>query len=891
MPNYKPSATENILRLIGIHTVHKSRDPLPSDTNYGVPTLWVNDSSEKAFILILDDGSAGTWLDLGEAPFPRNFDNFYDASLAPPVASAGDSYILGNQTPVDAGWTAIGATNDDYVEYTGSSWVDYTPQVGQISYSNDLTDFYIYDGSDWIKLSGSISALTYTSDSRNPNTSDNSYTVPTLWIDTSSDTGYLLTDVTASIATWIKLSNNQLGDAQDSVKSIATSTAPPPTEVNGDRYILDSSGAPDAAWDGASQGDIVQYDGASWVAFTPTEGTFCEVEDEDTVYIFITSWVKLFQYTGASFTTDGGSATPSDAGVLGIVGTAAQGILTAGTGNNVIVTANDATTAQKGVLETATDAEAIAVTATDKALVPGNVAPLLAEPPAIGGTTPSSGAFTDLSATGAFKLYDTDDSNTVNLVWNEDDSSDRTVNLTVDAADRTFALHGNLTVEAASLLNQDLTTDANPSFAGLTLTSTPLNVASGGSGRASHTAYAVLCGGTTATGAQQSIASVGNSGQILTSNGAGALPTFQTIPAATDVYDNTFRILDDVDNTKEIAFEAAGISTGTTRTITMPDKNVNLATATTTNEGIVSELATDAEAQAKSDTSRVLTPSNLAALDASDTASGLVELATDAEAVAVTATDRAVTPANLAAVFPEPPALGGTTAAAVTGTTITANTKYATDGDNDCDIGDSTNAFKDIYMQGDLYFDNDNSRTQAHYCWVPLLVANPSSVASVDFDLSSYTAYDRFKVVFHSVLPSSNGREIYMRTSTDGGSTWDSTAGNYYGCTETVFATSQTQKGSIATGSETSMRIADVNRNNSGGTYGELLIFDLATSSRYTHVQGHFGMVDSSGTPQIRRCSSSWVRQAFQTDNAIQFYFSSGNIASGKIIVYGQTNI
>lgn len=52
-------------------------------------------------------------------------------------------------------------------------------------------------------------------------------------------------------------------------------------------------------------------------------------------------------------------------------------------------------------------------------------------------------------------------------------------------------------------------------------------VADGGTGNASATAYAVLCGGTTSTGAHQSIASVGTSGQVLTSNGAGALPTFQ----------------------------------------------------------------------------------------------------------------------------------------------------------------------------------------------------------------------------------------------------------------------------------------------------------------------------------------------------------------------------
>jgi hypothetical protein len=56
---------------------------------------------------------------------------------------------------------------------------------------------------------------------------------------------------------------------------------------------------------------------------------------------------------------------------------------------------------------------------------------------------------------------------------------------------------------------------------------TDIAVADGGTGRSSHTAYAVICGGTTTTAAQQSIASVGTSGQVLTSNGAGALPTFQ----------------------------------------------------------------------------------------------------------------------------------------------------------------------------------------------------------------------------------------------------------------------------------------------------------------------------------------------------------------------------
>jgi hypothetical protein len=42
--------------------------------------------------------------------------------------------------------------------------------------------------------------------------------------------------------------------------------------------------------------------------------------------------------------------------------------------------------------------------------------------------------------------------------------------------------------------------------------------------------------------------------------------------------DNVFRITDQTDTTKRIAFEASGISTSTTRTITMPDEDITLGT-------------------------------------------------------------------------------------------------------------------------------------------------------------------------------------------------------------------------------------------------------------------------------------------------------------------------
>jgi len=63
--------------------------------------------------------------------------------------------------------------------------------------------------------------------------------------------------------------------------------------------------------------------------------------------------------------------------------------------------------------------------------------------------------------------------------------------------------------------------------AGVLTNCTGLPVAGGGTGAASFTAYAVLCAGTTSTGAVQNVSGVGTTGQILTSNGAGALPTWQ----------------------------------------------------------------------------------------------------------------------------------------------------------------------------------------------------------------------------------------------------------------------------------------------------------------------------------------------------------------------------
>jgi hypothetical protein len=93
---------------------------------------------------------------------------------------------------------------------------------------------------------------------------------------------------------------------KDSALSYVAGSSTPPTEVLGDRYLLDGS-TPDAAWDGASANDIVEFDGASWVATTPTTGTFIAVDDEPTV---------LYQFGGASWSTKAFESTTASTGLV-----------------------------------------------------------------------------------------------------------------------------------------------------------------------------------------------------------------------------------------------------------------------------------------------------------------------------------------------------------------------------------------------------------------------------------------------------------------------------------------------------------------------------------------------------------------------------------------------
>jgi hypothetical protein len=98
----------------------------------------------------------------------------------------------------------------------------------------------------------------------------------------------------------------------------------------------------------------------------------------------------------------------------------------------------------------------------------------------------------------------------------------------------------------------------------------------------------------------------------------------------------------------EIATEAeAKAGNDNTRIIT--PANLQTVTATTERKGVI-KIATNAEAQAGTDNSLAITPANLQAVTATETRKGVVELATNAEAQTGTDAEKVITPAALKAV-------------------------------------------------------------------------------------------------------------------------------------------------------------------------------------------------------------------------------------------------
>jgi len=151
-----------------------------------------------------------------------------------------------------------------------------------------------------------------------------------------------------------------------------------------------------------------------------------------------------------------------------------------------------------------------------------------------------------------------------------------------------------------------------------------------------------------------------------------------------------------------------------------------------------------------------------------------------------------------------------------------------------------------------------------------------ASSATLDIVLTSYTAFSALHFILKSVMPTTDGQQLGVRFSTDGGSTF-LTAANYGYC---GFATtgSGTDVSGRAAGA-TIMQLCGSNSScnyaantTSGGGDVELLLIDQAATAHYTRAQWHQRSFTSLG--QMCPFIGSGCYQVAQDTDAIRFFFT-----------------
>ena len=143
--------------------------------------------------------------------------------------------------------------------------------------------------------------------------------------------------------------------------------------------------------------------------------------------------------------------------------------------------------------------------------------------------------------------------------------------------------------------------------------------------------------------------------------------------------------------------------------------------------------------------------------------------------------------------------------------------------------------------------------------------------------------YDHYNFHFQHVIPVTDNVQLLAQTSTNNGTAFSSTNGDYHFNGNTDKTGLPVTSGSVGSDS------------NEFGVSGRFSLLSPHTTSAYTYAMteavyqtnnGHIGVAQTTGLPT----TTVSVRLAAEDVDAIKFIFSSGNIESGEIVMYGIAN-
>lgn len=171
--------------------------------------------------------------------------------------------------------------------------------------------------------------------------------------------------------------------------------------------------------------------------------------------------------------------------------------------------------------------------------------------------------------------------------------------------------------------------------------------------------------------------------------------------------------------------------------------------------------------------------------------------------------------------------------------------------------------------------------------WVPLSTQTISSaVTGVDITSGITSTYKAYKIVGSGIKLSANA-QVYLRTSSDGGATFDSGGSDY-----TYAFYGRTQSTTTSGGNAGTSTIEMTSSNNVGNDVGEGLNFEIIMYCPANSTDSIDKMFDISTTyindsDLLVKEHMGARRQTTSAINGVRIYASSGNLTAGSITISG----
>jgi hypothetical protein len=164
-----------------------------------------------------------------------------------------------------------------------------------------------------------------------------------------------------------------------------------------------------------------------------------------------------------------------------------------------------------------------------------------------------------------------------------------------------------------------------------------------------------------------------------------------------------------------------------------------------------------------------------------------------------------------------------------------------------------------------------------------LTSATASASSSLDFTTNIDSTYDTYLLLLEGLVPATDGVDLYLRVSTDTGSTFKSGASDYSWMAH-AYSTAGVLDAADAQ-IPLSYTAYNIGNDSGNGVYGHVYLHNPSSSSLWCSVSGESAYSRDDQQMVTNRVSGKYT--ATTAVDAIRFLFSSGNISSGTVRLYG----